>query len=92
LYFLLSFHYDGKGIGAFQGDTSRNITGSFGHVIEGFGATGIFSDNNGPAGWSVPIAEGKQLHPVNMNSYQNYFPTSHEFRSASISALVCISY
>jgi hypothetical protein len=86
--------YDGKAIGTFIGDASRNANGHIG-ALTFYGANeesrfiyvgNILENGRGYAG-------GLDGSIQNIfYDFSRVFPVANEFRSASISTLVCISY
>jgi len=92
----INFSYDGKGIGTFQGDAIRNITG----------ATYAWRNENMGTGYGCLKAtllsalrvvmaggDGNDFGLIEFDaSLDSKVTTANENRPASISALVCISY
>jgi hypothetical protein len=103
LRILLNFSYDGNGIGTFNGDTMRNILGSFairqinaGTGLMAIGSNGVFEldDNSGGYDNTLKVASSGVLGNYDRLHFDasRVVPTGNEFASASISILYCVSY
>jgi hypothetical protein len=95
LFFIAD--YDGGDISTFLGDASREINGT---IIELFGGhtgqSGVFRSRGTISG---TVVAGEYAQVVNKSSGSIFdlknisgFPVAHEYRGASFSVLVCVSY
>jgi len=96
LYFVLNNSYDGFDIGDHIGDAIRNFTGSLQFSASNWTLAaqggGVFSGKNSGGVASINPS-GNTTGYYNLNFDPSLaVPVAHENRSASISALVCISY
>ena len=89
----IEYRYDGKEIGAYQGDAIRNYTGVLTPIkYNGVSASGVFqttaneTNNIGINPGDVMGSNGISFDPSRV------VPTAHENRPVSISALACITY
>ena len=96
MYFVLIFHYDGGATGAYIGDAMRNARGK----LRAYGSTAgaVPGEDSGvfrSAGvWrnSRPLSNGTLEEGDFDIDMSRVVPTANEFRSASLSANICISY
>lgn len=93
----IHFSYDGFDIGDHLGDAARNIEGTIGKVIQdtsGYPPSGPFYHDGVWAGFSA-AATGANASPgcrPVVFRLSLSVPTSYEFRTASISVFMGISY
>ena len=86
--YLLLIPYDGNGIGVFLGDAGREATGTLGRVIS-TGSTGPFQESSHQLNLGYLAEVGTVVLDFALS---RVWPTSHEFRGASISACFLITY